>query len=107
MANQTNVKRMAKNTMALYFRMIFLLVVSFYTVRVILQVLGAEDYGLYNVVAGFVSMFGVLTDVLINAAQRYFAFNLAMHNWEKLNKMFSLVLGTIMLFVVVLFIMSE
>lgn len=107
MANQTNVKRMAKNTMALYFRMIFLLVVSFYTVRVILQVLGAEDYGLYNVVAGFVSMFGVITDVLINAAQRYFAFNLAMHNWGKLNKMFSLVLGTIMLFVVVLFIMSE
>ena len=51
-----NYKRIAKNTMFLYFRMIIIMAVSFYTVRIILDTLGVEDYGIYNVVAGIVAL---------------------------------------------------
>lgn len=62
MSNQTsdNNKRIAKNTMLLYVRMILLLLVSLYTSRIILQTLGVEDYGIYNVVGGVVAMFAFL-----------------------------------------------
>ncbi len=53
---QQNYKRIAKNTMFLYFRMIIIMAVSFYTVRIILDTLGVEDYGIYNVVAGIVAL---------------------------------------------------
>ena len=53
----TNNKRIAKNTLMLYIRMLFLMVVNLYTSRVILQALGIEDYGVYNAVAGFIAMF--------------------------------------------------
>ena len=62
MSNQTsdnNNKRIAKNTLLLYFRMLFMMVVSLYTSRVILNALGVEDFGIYNVVGGVVAMFSV------------------------------------------------
>ena len=52
-----NNKRIAKNTLFLYFRQLLVMAVSLYTVRVVLAELGAEDYGIYNVVGGFVAMF--------------------------------------------------
>ena len=53
---QQNYKKKEKNTMFLYFRMIIIMAVSFYTVRIILDTLGVEDYGIYNVVAGIVAL---------------------------------------------------
>lgn len=55
-----NNKRIAKNTAFLYIRMLFVLFVSLYTSRVVLNTLGVEDFGVYNVVAGFVTLFGFL-----------------------------------------------
>lgn len=55
-----NNKRIAKNTLLLYVRMIFMMAVSLYTSRVVLDVLGVEDFGIYNVVGGVVAMFGLL-----------------------------------------------
>ncbi len=52
----SNTSRIAKNTLVLYFRQILIMLVSLYTVRVVLNVLGAEDYGIYNVVAGVVDV---------------------------------------------------
>ena len=52
----TDNKKIAKNTLFLYIRMLLLIVVTFYTTRVVLQALGVSDFGLYNVIAGFVSM---------------------------------------------------
>ena len=49
-------KRLAKNTLLLYVRMIFVMLVALYTTRIILKALGVVDYGIYNVVAGFVSL---------------------------------------------------
>ena len=69
-------KRIVKNTLMLYFRQILILLTSLYTVRIVLQALGAEDYGIYNVVAGTVTMFGFLTNSLAGASQRFFSFEL-------------------------------
>lgn len=59
-----NNKRIAKNTLLLYFRMLFMMVVSLYTSRVILNALGVKDFGVYNVVGGVVAMFSVISGSL-------------------------------------------
>jgi O-antigen/teichoic acid export membrane protein len=69
-------KRIAKNTAFLYIRMAFILIVSIYTSRIVLNTLGITDYGVYNVVAGFVSMFGFLNTSLSSCTQRFY-------NYEK------------------------
>ena len=65
-SQSNNNKRIAKNTLLLYFRMLFMMVVSLYTSRVILNALGVEDFGIYNVVGGIVAVI-VLISVLYNA----------------------------------------
>ncbi len=70
-------KRIAKNTAFLYLRLVFVLVVSLYTTRVILNVLGQEDYGIYNVVGGFVSMFAFINSAMSNGIQRFFNYERA------------------------------
>lgn len=75
MSNENN-KRIAKNTMFLYFRMILVLFVSIYTTRVVLNALGVVDYGINNVVAGFVSMFTFLNTSMANGIQRFYNFTL-------------------------------
>ena len=82
-------KRIAKNTLMLYFRQILIMLVSLYTVRVVLNVLGAEDYGIYNVVAGVVTMFSFLGNAMATASQRYFSFDLGKNDNEHLKTTFS------------------
>lgn len=72
----TNNKRIAKNTLLLYFRMIVLMLVTLYTSRVVLNALGVEDYGVYNVVGGVVAMFGFINSSMSSATQRYITFTL-------------------------------
>ena len=67
----SNNKRIAKNTLLLYFRMLLTMVVSLYTSRVVLGALGVEDYGIYNVVGGVVAMFGFLNGSMSSTTQRY------------------------------------
>ena len=64
-------KRIAKNTFLLYIRMLFSALVSLYTTRVVLNALGVEDYGIYNVVAGFVSLLAVVNSSMVSATRRY------------------------------------
>ena len=71
-------KLIAKNTLMLYSRQILTIVVSLYTVRVVLDTLGASDYGLYNVVAGVVTMFSFLMGSMAVASQRYFSLEKAL-----------------------------
>jgi O-antigen/teichoic acid export membrane protein len=107
MSENSNVKRVLKNTLALYFRMIVLTFISLFTVRVVFQVLGASDYGLYNVVGGFVGMFGFLTGTLTIAEQRYFAISLSSRDWDSLSKLFSVNLVVNAIFGMILFLISE
>lgn len=73
-SQQENTKRIAKNTLMLYVRMLFGMLVSLYTSRIVLQALGVEDYGIYNVVGGFVSMFSMVSSSLSSAVSRFFDF---------------------------------
>ena len=65
-------KRLAKNTLLLYLRMIFVMLVALYTTRIILKALGVVDYGIYNVVAGFVSLFAVINNCLTTGTNRFY-----------------------------------
>lgn len=84
-----NNKRIAKNTLLLYFRMLFLMVVSLYTSRVVLNALGVEDFGIYNVVGGVVAMFSLLSGSLSTAISRFITFELGKGQQENLHKIFS------------------
>ena len=84
-----NNKRIAKNTLLLYVRMLFMMIVSLYTSRVILNALGVEDFGIYNVVGGVVAMFSVISGSLSTAISRFITFELGKGDQCKLNKIFS------------------
>ena len=71
MSNNDNKKRIAKNTLLLYIRILFLMVISLYTSRVILNALGVNDFGIYNVVGGVVAMFSILSGSLSAAISRF------------------------------------
>ena len=103
----SNTKRIAKNTLMLYFRQILIMGVSLYTVRVVLNVLGAEDYGIYNVVAGVVTMFSFLSNSMATASQRYFSFALGQNDSENLKKYFSMSFTIYCLIALVVLILAE
>ena len=91
MSNQSdNNKRIAKNTLLLYFRMLFMMVVSLYTSRVILNALGVEDFGIYNVVGGIVAMMGILNGAMSVSTQRYLTFELGKGDVVRLKQVFSI-----------------
>jgi len=85
----SNNKRIAKNTLLLYFRMLLMMVISLYTSRVILNVLGVEDFGIYNVVGGVVTMFSIISGSLSAAIGRFITYELGKENQSGLNKIFS------------------
>lgn len=84
-----NNARIAKNTVLLYFRMILLMGVSLYTSRVILSTLGIEDYGIYNVVGGFIGMLAFLNGAMCSSTQRFITVELGKGNEESLKRVFS------------------
>jgi O-antigen/teichoic acid export membrane protein len=88
---QTDNKRIAKNTLALYLRQLLTMAVTLYTSRVILQVLGVDDFGIYNVVGGVVAMFSFLTGTMASASQRFLAFDMAKGDKVRLQQTFSLI----------------
>lgn len=85
-------KRIAKNTMFLYFRMFLITGVTLYTSRIILSTLGVEDFGLYNVVGGIVTMFAFLSGSLGTATSRFITFELGRGNFIRLNNIFNVAL---------------
>lgn len=85
-----NNKRIAKNTIFLYIRMILVMAVTLYTSRVILRVLGVSDYGVYNVVGGIIGMLGYINTLLAGATSRFLSIDLGRGNMEKLKLTFSL-----------------
>ena len=87
--SSSNNKRIAKNTLLLYVRLLFTMAVGLFTSRVILNTLGIDDYGVYNVVAGVVSMFSLFTSSLSTAISRFLTFNLGKGDLNKLSMVFS------------------
>ena len=87
--NRENNKRIAKNTLLLYIRMLFIMVVSLYTSRIVLATLGISDYGIYNVVGGIVIMLSFLNGAMSSATQRYLTFELGKGNFSRFQSVFS------------------
>lgn len=85
----SNNKRIAKNTLLLYFRTFLLMAITLYTSRVVLATLGVDDYGIYNVVGGFVAMFAVISGALSSSISRFITFELGHGDKDKLNRIFS------------------
>ncbi len=97
MADSNN-KRIAKNTVYLYLRMLFTTVLSLYTARIVLKVLGIEDFGIYNVVGGVVTFMGFLTAAMSSATQRYLTYQLGTENSLKYKQTFSLLINVYLIF---------
>ncbi len=102
-----NNKRIAKNTLLLYVRMLFMMAVSLYTSRVVLNTLGVEDYGIYNVVGGVVAMFGFINSSMASATQRYITFALGKGNMDGLQKVFSTALQIHALISAIIVVLGE
>ena len=84
-----NNKRIAKNTLMLYFRMLVMMAVSLYTSRVVLDTLGVSDYGIYNVVGGFVTMFSLISGAMTTATQRFLSFAIGEGKTDEVTSLFS------------------
>lgn len=102
-----NNKRIARNTFLLYIRMLLIMSVSLYTVRVVLNTLGVVDYGIYNVVGGVVTMFAFLSGTMASASQRFFSFELGRNNQEQLKKTFSMTITIYAMVAVIILILAE
>lgn len=100
-------KRIAKNTIFLYFRMLLTMFVGLYTSRVILQVLGIEDYGIYSAVGGVVGMMTFLKSALATGSSRFLTFELGRKDYIRLRKMFSTLLSAHIILGVVIVILCE
>ena len=83
------------------------MIINLYMVRVVIQALGAEDYGIFNVVAGVVTMLTCVTSILSSSIQRFYSFSLGENNKEKLNKIFVSSIDLVMILIILVFIISE
>lgn len=103
----SNNKRIARNTVFMYARMILIMLVSLYTVRVVLKVLGTENYGINNVVGGIVTMFGFLSSTMSGASMRFFSYELGINNYDNVAKYFSVTFWCYVILVIIVFVLAE
>ncbi|PKP12233.1 MAG: hypothetical protein CVU08_11565 [Bacteroidetes bacterium HGW-Bacteroidetes-3] len=107
MPNSKNNKRIAKNSILLFFRMLLNMGVSLYTSRIVLNTLGIEDFGIYNVVGGVVMMFSFMNSSMSSATQRFISFELGKNNYNQLKKVFSMSVNIHAIIAVAIFILAE
>ena len=102
-----NNRRIAKNTLMLYIRMFFIMIVSLYTSRVTLHYLGVEDYGIYNVVAGIVTMMNIFNSAMSVSTTRYLTFELGKGNFVRLKQVFSTCFSIYVLLSLIFLLLAE
>ena len=100
-------KRIAKNTIFLYIRVMVTMIVSLYTSRVVLQVLGIEDYGIYQAVGGIVGLLSFLNGALSTGSSRFITYGLGEGNTEKLKKIFNTTITIHVILAVLVVIIAE
>lgn len=102
-----NNKRIAKNTLLLYARMLFLMIISLYTSRVVLNTLGVEDYGINNVVSGFIGMLSFLSGSLGAASSRFITYDLGIGDMSTMKRTFGNIVTIHLLLAVIILILGE
>lgn len=100
-------KRIAKNTAVLYVRMIILMLVTLYTSRVILSTLGIEDYGIYTLIGGFISIFSFVSHALVNSMQRFFNIALGQQDRERFRRIYMMGINIFIIFSFILLVLGE
>ena len=104
---QSSNKKIAKNTLYLYLRMIITTIVSLYTVRVVLDILGADDYGIYNVIGGVVVLFSFLNHAMNSATQRFLSFEIGRKNDIMFQRTFIMSINCHLIMAAVIFLILE
>lgn len=103
----SNNGRIAKNTFYMYVRMALTMAIGFYSSRVVLNTLGVEDYGIYNVVGGVVILFAFLNLALSQATQRFIAFELGKGNYDNLQNTFCMSLNVHIIIALIVAVLAE
>lgn len=103
----SNNKRIAKNTVMLFLRMLIVLAISLYTSRVVLNALGVEDYGVYNIVGGIVTMLSFISNSMAGASSRFITYSLGRGNESDLKKTFSAILYVHNALAIVIVLLAE
>lgn len=106
-STSTKSKRILKNTLFLYGRTFLTMIISLYTSRINLEALGVADYGVYNVVGGFIALFAIITGPLSGAFNRYLSFAVGKGSLEHSARLFSSILNFQILFSVGVIILAE
>lgn len=107
MSAHSNNRQIAKNTAILYVRMLFSMIVSLYTSRVVLNTLGVDDYGIFNVVGGIVAMFGFLNGAMASGTQRFLNYEMGTGNLAKLKSVFNASLAIHIGIAAIIFVLAE
>lgn len=102
-----NNKRIAKNTLLLYFRMLVIMLVTLFTSRIVLSTLGVVDYGIYNVVGGLVTMMGILNGAMSVSTQRFLTYELGKRDYTRLKQVFSVCLTLFIILSLIIIIFAE
>lgn len=102
-----NKKRLAKNTLLLYARTFIVMSISLFTSRIVLDSLGIENYGIYNIVCGFVALFSIISSTLTSTTQRFLTFELGKKEKGNSNKVFSVTVSIHILLIVLLLVLFE
>lgn len=105
--SQQNNKRIAKNTLMLYLRMIIVTLISLVTVKYTLKILGVEDYGIYNVIGGVVSFLTIVTGTMTSATQRFLAYDLGRNNHTAYSNTFNMLLLVFLIMGILIFLFFE
>ena len=87
---QSSNKRIARNTLMLYIRTFVMMPVSLYTSRIILEVLGENDFGVYNVVGGFIALLSFINSAMTKATQRFLNVELGKGNHDRVSRVYSM-----------------
>ena len=105
--NTANNKRIAKNTLMLYFRMLFLMAIGLYTSRILLATLGVEDFGIYNAVGGFVAMFHIINQAMSTATQRFLSFEIGKDDGQRVTRIFSTAVVIHVILALIILVVAE
>ena len=107
MTNSENNKRIVKNTFVLYLRTFLTIIIGLYTSRIVLKALGVEDFGIFNVVGGIVSLLGFLSGALGAASSRFITYELGSGNQKELQNTFRTAFTAHLCLTIVAIILAE
>lgn len=107
MTFERNSSKIYKNTAFLYVRLIFIMGVTLYSSRIILDILGVEDFGIFNIVGGLIVLLSFLNNAMALSVNRFLAYEMGLSNFQNLNKIFSTSVNIHVVIAIIVFVLGE